>query len=618
MTTVLIANRGEIAVRIARAARDLGIRSVAVCSDADSGALHTRIADEAYVLPGETAGETYLNIPALLDIAARVGADYVHPGYGFLSENSDFARAVADAGMTWIGPAPETIDTLGDKMAARQLAESVGAPLAPGTSEPLASWEEARSFAEEHGLPVVIKAAFGGGGRGLKIVTRDDGLDAVEDAFLSAGREAGEAFGRTECFVEKFLETPRHVEAQVLADTHGHVAVVGLRDCSTQRRFQKLVEEAPAPFLTAAQTEQITEGARSICAAAGYVGAGTVEFIVAVDGTVSFLEVNTRVQVEHPVTEVTSGVDIVAEQFRIAAGEELSWVTDGGNGAPLDPVATGHAFEFRINAEDVANGFVPCPGTVTAFEVPTGPGIRVDAGVVAGSEVPRFYDSMLGKLIVWGPTREIALSRARAALDEFRIKGVRTVLPFHRSIVREPALTAVAAGAPAGTPGSADAFGMYTDWVDTRWSPDAAVDNGTIEDAYLERTELSVEIDGRLHRVGLPTGVLGAVGGGAGNGAGPGEAGGAGVGSAGTGDAGASDSVGSATASGTAVTAPFAGTVVEWKVTDGTQVSEGDTVATVEAMKMERAVTAPAGGVLHIIAEAGASVSGGDVLGTVE
>ena len=618
MTTVLIANRGEIAVRIARAARDLGIRSVAVCSDADSGALHTRIADEAYVLPGETAGETYLNIPALLDIAARVGADYVHPGYGFLSENSDFARAVADAGMTWIGPAPETIDTLGDKMAARQLAESVGAPLAPGTSEPLASWEEARSFAEEHGLPVVIKAAFGGGGRGLKIVTRDDGLDAVEDAFLSAGREAGEAFGRTECFVEKFLETPRHVEAQVLADTHGHVAVVGLRDCSTQRRFQKLVEEAPAPFLTAAQTEQITEGARSICAAAGYVGAGTVEFIVAVDGTVSFLEVNTRVQVEHPVTEVTSGVDIVAEQFRIAAGEELSWVTDGGNGAPLDPVATGHAFEFRINAEDVANGFVPCPGTVTAFEVPTGPGIRVDAGVVAGSEVPRFYDSMLGKLIVWGPTREIALSRARAALDEFRIEGVRTVLPFHRSIVREPALTAVAAGAPAGTPGSADAFGMYTDWVDTRWSPDAAVDNGTIEDAYLERTELSVEIDGRLHRVGLPTGVLGAVGGGAGNGAGPGEAGGAGVGSAGTGDAGASDAVGAATASGTAVTAPFAGTVVEWKVADGAQVSEGDTVATVEAMKMERAVTAPAGGVLHIIAEAGSPVTAKQPLGRVE
>jgi acetyl-CoA/propionyl-CoA carboxylase biotin carboxyl carrier protein len=605
MTTVLIANRGEIAVRIARAARDLGIRSIAVCSDADAGALHTRVADETYVLHGDAAGETYLNIPALLDIAARVGADYVHPGYGFLSENADFARAVIAAGMTWIGPAPETIDTLGDKMAARTLAESVGAPLAPGTSEPLASWEEARDFAEEHGLPVVIKAAFGGGGRGLKIVTRDDGLDAVEDAFLSAGREAGEAFGRTECFVEKFLETPRHVEAQVLADTHGHVAVVGLRDCSTQRRFQKLVEEAPAPFLTDAQTAQITEGARAICTAAGYVGAGTVEFIVAVDGTVSFLEVNTRVQVEHPVTEVTSGVDIVAEQFRIAAGEPLSF--DG------DPASRGHAFEFRINAEDVANGFVPCPGTVTTFEVPTGPGIRVDAGVVAGSEVPRFYDSMLGKLIVWGPTREVALSRARAALDEFRIEGVRTVLPFHRSIVREPALTAVAAGAPAGTPGSAEAFGMYTDWVDTRWSPDAAVDNGTIEDAYLERTEFSVEIDGRLHRVGLPTGVLGAVGGGAAI-----SAAGSDAGSAGAGDAGASGPAGSATAGGTVIPAPFAGTLVEWKVADGTQVSEGDTVATVEAMKMERAVTAPAGGVLHIIAEAGASVTAKQPLGRVE
>ncbi|MDN6536866.1 MAG: ATP-grasp domain-containing protein, partial [Corynebacterium variabile] len=458
MTTVLIANRGEIAVRIARAARDLGIRSVAVYSEPDADALHTRVADEAWALKGTTGAQTYMNIPALLDIAARVGADCVHPGYGFLSENADFARAVADAGMTWIGPTPETIDTLGDKMAARQLAESVGAPLAPGTSEPLQSWEEAHAFAEEHGLPVVIKAAFGGGGRGLKIVTREDGLDAVEDAFLSAGREAGEAFGRTECFVEKFLETPRHVEAQVLADTHGHVSVVGLRDCSTQRRFQKLVEEAPAPFLTTGQREQITEGARSICAAAGYVGAGTVEFIVAADGTVSFLEVNTRVQVEHPVTEVTSGVDIVAEQFRIAFGEELSWVAAG---EPLDPASSGHAIEFRINAEDVANGFVPCPGTVTEFRVPTGPGIRVDAGVVSGSTIPGFYDSMLGKLIVWGPTRDVALRRARAALDEFVITGVRTVLPFHRDHVRAPEFTAVASD------GSAGEFGVYTDWVDS-------------------------------------------------------------------------------------------------------------------------------------------------------
>lgn len=611
--TVLIANRGEIAVRIARAARDLGIRSVAVYSPADAGALHTRVADEARALPGASsaASATYLNIPALLDIAARTGADCVHPGYGFLSENADFARAVTDAGLTWIGPTPETIDTLGDKMAARQLAESVGAPLAPGTSEPLASWEEARDFAGEHGLPVVIKAAFGGGGRGLKIVTREDGLDAVEDAFLSAGREAGEAFGRTECFVEKFLERPRHVEAQVLADTHGHVAVVGLRDCSTQRRFQKLVEEAPAPFLTDAQTQKITEGARSICAAAGYVGAGTVEFIVATDGTVSFLEVNTRVQVEHPVTEVTSGVDIVAEQFRIAAGEELSWVAAG---KPLDPASSGHAFEFRINAEDVANGFVPCPGTVTEFRVPTGPGIRVDAGVVSGSAVPGFYDSMLGKLIVWGPTREIALSRARAALDEFVITGVRTVLPFHRSIVREPALTALAADAPAGTPGSAGDFGMYTDWVDTCWSPSAVVagagTDNEVEDVYTERTEISVEIDGRLHRIGLPTGVLGAV-------AAPATGAGNGLVTAGAASSGASASAASSTA-GTPVTSPFDGTVVEWKVADGTQVSAGDTVVSVEAMKMERAVTAPADGVLHIALAAGEHAGRGAVLGTVE
>ncbi|MGP5146209.1 acetyl/propionyl/methylcrotonyl-CoA carboxylase subunit alpha [Corynebacterium variabile] len=599
MTTVLIANRGEIAVRIARAARDLGIRSVAVYSSADADALHTRVADEAWALKGTTGAQTYMNIPALLDIAARVGADCVHPGYGFLSENADFARAVADAGMTWIGPTPETIDTLGDKMAARQLAESVGAPLAPGTSEPLQSWEEAHAFAEEHGLPVVIKAAFGGGGRGLKIVTREDGLDAVEDAFLSAGREAGEAFGRTECFVEKFLETPRHVEAQVLADTHGHVSVVGLRDCSTQRRFQKLVEEAPAPFLTTGQREQITEGARSICAAAGYVGAGTVEFIVAADGTVSFLEVNTRVQVEHPVTEVTSGVDIVAEQFRIAFGEELSWIAAG---EPLDPASSGHAIEFRINAEDVANGFVPCPGTVTEFRVPTGPGIRVDAGVVSGSTISGFYDSMLGKLIVWGPTREIALSRSWAALDEFVISGVRTVLPFHRDHVRAPEFTALS---EEDTVGSADNFGVYTDWVDSHYVPGAAT-GGDIEDAYLERTEISVEIDGRLHRVGIPAGVLGAV------------AGGAGAGAAATADSAASAASSVSSASGTPVTSPFDGTVVEWKVTDGAQVSKGDTVVAIEAMKMERAVTAPADGVLHIALGAGEHAGRGAVLGAVE
>jgi acetyl-CoA/propionyl-CoA carboxylase biotin carboxyl carrier protein len=586
MTTVLIANRGEIAVRIAHAARDLGIRSVAVYSKPDADALHTRIADEAYALPGSTAAETYMNIPALLDVAERTGTDFVHPGYGFLSENSDFARAVTNAGLTWIGPSPETIDTLGDKMAARQLAESVGAPLAPGTSEPLESWEQAHAFAEEHGLPVVIKAAFGGGGRGLKIVTRQDGIDAVEDAFLSAGREAGAAFGRTECFVEKFLETPRHVEAQILADSHGNTAVVGLRDCSTQRRFQKLVEEAPAPFLTEGQREQITEGARSICAAVGYVGAGTVEFIVAADGTVSFLEVNTRVQVEHPVTEVSSGIDIVAEQFHIASGQQLSFSGD--------PEPHGHAFEFRINAEDVANGFVPCPGTVTEFQVPTGPGIRVDAGVVSGSTVPGFYDSLLGKLIVWGPSREVALTRAKAALDEFHIEGVRTVLPFHRSIVRDPALVV-----------SDGDFGIYTDWVDNCWSPSSAAINAgegiEIEDVYTERTEVSVEIDGRLHRVGIPTVVLGGTTTGA---------------AASVSTSPTSPATPSADSPGT-LTAPFAGTVVEWKTEDGGTVRKGDTVAIIEAMKMERTVTAPVDGVLSISVAAGDTVAAQDVLATV-
>ncbi|MDN6510773.1 MAG: ATP-grasp domain-containing protein [Corynebacterium sp.] len=590
--TVLIANRGEIAVRIARAARDLGIRSVAVYSEPDAGALHTRVADEAHALPGSSGSETYMSIPALLDVAARAGADCVHPGYGFLSENSGFARAVAEAGLTWIGPTPETIDTLGDKVAARQLAESVGAPLAPGTTEPLESWEQARDFAEEHGLPIVIKAAFGGGGRGLKFVRESDGVNSIEDAFLSAARESEAAFGRTECFVEKFLEHPRHVEAQVLADTHGNVAVLGTRDCSTQRRFQKLVEEAPAPFLTDAQREEITEGARAICRAAGYVGAGTVEFIVA-GGTVSFLEVNTRVQVEHPVTEMTSGVDIVAEQFRIAAGEELSFLCSSGADRS-DPVAHGHAIEFRLNAEDVANGFVPCPGTVSTFEVPTGPGIRVDAGVRAGGTVPGFYDSLLGKLIVWGPTREVALRRATAALDEFRIEGVRTVLPFHRDIVRHPAFTA---------DGPDARFGVYTDWVDTCYTPGAggAFGDGSVEDAYTERTEISVEIDGRLHRVGIPSDLLtrGVASGGA-----PADA--------------APESTGPGSAgSGTAVTAPFAGTGVAWKGEDGDRVEEGQAVATVEAMKMERTVSSPADGVLSITAQAGQAVTAKETLATV-
>lgn len=582
---VLIANRGEIAVRIARAARDLGIESVAVYSDADADNQHPVFADEAYPLRGESATDTYMNIPALLDIAARSGADCVHPGYGFLAENADFARAVQDAGLVWVGPSPEAIETLGDKVAARQLATKVGAPLAPGTDQPIESWEEARDFAAEHGMPIAIKAAFGGGGRGLKVVHEEAD---IEEGFASAGREAKAAFGRGECYVEKFLTKPRHVEAQVLADTHGNVRIVGTRDCSVQRRFQKLVEEAPAPFLTDEQNTSIYEGAREICREAGYTGAGTVEFIVAEDGTVSFLEVNTRVQVEHPVTEVVSGVDIVQEQFRIAAGLELSF--------DADPVPTGHAFEFRINAEDAANGFVPCPGLVRTFEPPTGPGVRVDTGVRSGSTIPGSYDSLIAKLIVWGPNRQVALRRSEEALRDLKIEGVRTVIPFHKDIIHHPAF-------------AEDHLDVYTDWVDKEYVPGFGDGNTDVEAAYTERTEVNIEIDGKLHRVGLPMSVL------SGLGAAPAQ------GAAGSESAAAQSSAGSAAsepAGEDAITSPYAGVLISWKVEDGAEVAEGDTVAIIEAMKMESPVKAPTAGTLRRsdIAEGG-SVAQGEVLARI-
>ena len=583
---VLIANRGEIAVRIARAARDLGIESVAVYSDADADNQHPVFADEAYPLRGESAADTYMNIPALLDIAARSGVDCVHPGYGFLAENADFARAVQDAGLVWVGPSPEAIETLGDKVAARQLATKVGAPLAPGTDQPIESWEEARDFAAEHGMPIAIKAAFGGGGRGLKVVHEEAD---IEEGFASAGREAKAAFGRGECYVEKFLTKPRHVEAQVLADTHGSVRIVGTRDCSVQRRFQKLVEEAPAPFLTDEQNTSIYEGAREICREAGYTGAGTVEFIVAEDGTVSFLEVNTRVQVEHPVTEVVSGVDIVQEQFRIAAGLELSF--------DADPVPTGHAFEFRINAEDAANGFVPCPGLVRTFEPPTGPGVRVDTGVRSGSTIPGSYDSLIAKLIVWGPNRQVALRRSEEALRDLKIEGVRTVIPFHKDIIHHPAF-------------AEDHLDVYTDWVDKEYVPGFGDGNTDVEAAYTERTEVNIEIDGKLHRVGLPMSVLSGLGGAPAQDSAASAENAAAKGSAG--------SAASEPAGADSITSPYAGVLISWKVEDGAEVAEGDTVAIIEAMKMESPVKAPAAGTLRRsdIAEGG-SVAQGEVLARI-
>ncbi|MCQ9367195.1 ATP-grasp domain-containing protein [Brevibacterium sp. 50QC2O2] len=573
LTAVLIANRGEIAMRIIRAARDLGLRSIAVYSDADADAPHVRLADEAHRLPGVRAADTYLNMSALLAIATSSGADCVHPGYGFLSENADFARAVTAAGLRWIGPSAPVIEALGDKVTARAMAAEVGVPLAPGTPGPVAGWEDAHEFALAHGLPIAIKAAHGGGGRGLKVV---NALDQVEQAYGSAVREAQAAFGRGECFVEKFLVRPRHVEAQILADAHGRVAVIGTRDCSLQRRNQKLVEEAPAPGLSAKQEHAIVSGARRLCERAGYTGAGTAEFLVAADGTVSFLEVNTRVQVEHPVTEAVTRVDIVAEQFRIAAGLELSPEVLAAEAQAERGRARGHAFEFRINAEDVDHGFVPAPGTVTRFEAPTGPGVRVDAGVCTGTVVPSSYDSLLAKLIVWGPSRAVALRRARAALDEIVIEGVRTVLPFHRDIVRAPDF----ASGP-----------VHTGWIEEEYrlgtagsaaGPAGGAYAAEAPESYPDLRAFTVEIDGRAHRVRVPAELL------------------AGPAAASAPEAPSPAPHSAAPADGTPVTCGFAGTLVRFSVADGAQVAAGDEIAVVEAMKMECQVAAPASGTVSL------------------
>jgi acetyl-CoA/propionyl-CoA carboxylase biotin carboxyl carrier protein len=585
---VLIANRGEIAVRVIRACKDAGIGSVAVYADPDRDALFVRLADEAHALGGATPAESYLDIAKIIAIAEKAGADSVHPGYGFLAENADFARAVIDAGLIWIGPPPAAIENLGDKVRARHIAEKVGAPLAPGTKDPLAGADEAVTFAEEHGLPIAIKAAFGGGGRGLKVAHE---MKDVAEAFDSAVREAVTAFGRGECFVEKFLDRPRHVETQCLADTHGNVVVVSTRDCSLQRRHQKLVEEAPAPFLADEQVAELYESSKAILREAGYVGAGTCEFLVARDGTISFLEVNTRVQVEHCVSEEVTGIDLVREMFRIAAGEELGYD---------DPEVRGHSIEFRINAEDGGRNFMPAPGTLTAWAPPSGPGVRLDGGYLAGETIPGAFDSLIAKLVVTGRDRTQALERSRRALDEFVVDGMPTVIPFHRAVVSDPAYVG-ASGVEGGS------FEVYTTWIETdfdnRIEPYAG-EAGEAPEAG-ERHTVVVEVGGKRLEVVLPGGLAGL--GGAGGA-------GAGNGSRAKPKRSAGKKAGAA-ASGDAVTSPMQGTIVKITVEEGQQVAEGDPIVVLEAMKMEQPLKAhKAGTVTGLDAEVGATVTNGAVI----
>ncbi|MDQ0648954.1 acetyl-CoA/propionyl-CoA carboxylase biotin carboxyl carrier protein [Microbacterium natoriense] len=581
---VLIANRGEIAVRIIRAARDSGIASVAVYADQDRDAMHARLADEAYALGGATSAETYLQIEKILSVARRAGADAVHPGYGFLAENAEFARAVIGAGMTWIGPSPEAIEALGDKVTARHVAEKVGAPLAPGTPGPVNGADEVIAFAKEHGLPIAIKAAYGGGGRGLKVARE---LDEVAELFESATREAVTAFGRGECFVEKYLDKPRHVETQCLADAEGNVVVISTRDCSLQRRHQKLVEEAPAPFLTEEQNRQLYEASKAILKEVGYVGAGTCEFLIGADGTVSFLEVNTRLQVEHPVSEEVTGIDLVREQFRIAAGGIIDYA---------DPEPQGHSIEFRINGEDPGRGFLPQPGPIHVFKTFGGPGIRLDSGVTAGDSVSGAFDSLLAKIIVTGKDRAEALERSRRALDEFEVSGMPTVLPFHRKVVRDPAFTA-----------ENGEFGIFTRWIETEFVNDIPAWDGELESPAeaAGRHTVVVEVGGKRLEVSLPDRVA------------------ASVSAAGRPAAVPPSRRSHATtvgagASGDAVKSPMQATVVKIAVEDGQQVVKGDLVVVLEAMKMEQPLQAHKDGVVgNISADAGTTVSAGHQLLTI-
>jgi len=582
ITKVLIANRGEIAVRVIRAAKDAGIATVAVYANQDINAQHVKLADEAISLDGTTSADTYLVIAKILAAAKRTGANAIHPGYGFLAENADFARAVADAGIIWIGPSPEAIERLGDKVSARHVAEKVGAPLAPGTLNPVGNAQEVLDFVDVHGLPVAIKAAFGGGGRGLKVArTREE----IPELFDSATREAIAAFGRGECFVEKYLDKPRHLETQCLADHKGNVVVVSTRDCSLQRRHQKLVEEAPAPFITDAQRELLYSASKNILKEVGYVGAGTCEFLIGSDGTITFLEVNTRLQVEHPVSEEVTGLDLVREQFRIAEGGLVDYP---------DPVITGHSIEFRINGEDAGANFRPTPGPVKALRIPGGPGIRVDSGVVAGDVISGSFDSLLAKLIVTGTDRKDALAKARRALSEFQVVGLPTVLPFHQLVVNDPAF------APEGdTP-----FSIYTSWIETEFNNTVEEYAGTIGagEATDTRHEVVVEVDGKRLAVSVPDSLL---------------------------PTSArihkplapvrSKTAHTGGGSGSDVSSPMQATVIKVDVAAGDSVVKGQTVVVLEAMKMEQAIAAPRDGVVaKVSAEVGTTVKAGFVLLSLE
>ncbi|WP_279754332.1 acetyl/propionyl/methylcrotonyl-CoA carboxylase subunit alpha [Rothia similmucilaginosa] len=584
VSKILIANRGEIAVRVIRAARDEGLQTVAVYADPDRDAQHVKLADEAYALGGATAAQSYLVMDKLIEIARRSGADAVHPGYGFLSENAQFAQKCIDAGLTWIGPSPESITQLGDKVAARHIAQKVGAPLVPGTKDPVKSADEVVAFADEHGLPIAVKAAFGGGGRGIK-VARD--RESIVEMYESAVREATAAFGRGECFIERFLDSPRHVETQCLADAHGNVVVVSTRDCSLQRRNQKLVEEAPAPYLSDEQNKRLYEASRAILREAGYQGAGTCEFLVGTDGTISFLEVNTRLQVEHPVSEEISGLDLVREQFRIARGEKIE---------DKDPVLRGHSFEFRINGEDAGRSFMPAPGTIEKMTVPTGPGVRWDSGFVAGDVIGGNFDSMLAKLIVTGADREQALQRARRALAELTIEGMPTVIPFHRVVLNDPAFA----------PAEGGDFKVHTRWIETEFNntiPMYSGAPGSVRSDEDERTTVVVEVNGKRMEVSLPD-----------------LSGNAKPAAKSASKTRKSRSArGAAKGGGDELTSPMQGTIVKVAASDGDTVAEGDLILVLEAMKMEQPIIAhKAGKVSGLSAKAGDTVTSGTVLATIK